>query len=124
MANIEKSIKGHNQKVLRGRPTPNINMCNCCRNDDCLLNSQCLTENVVYRAVVKVEGLSMMTYIGLIKGVFIRRYKKHVTSFRLRKYCNSTPQSKYVWKIKDKMSSHPNITWGIGRKSRSYTEWM
>lgn len=76
-------------------------MCNCCRSDSCPL-----TENVVYRAEAKVEDLSMMTYIGLTKGAFKGSCSNNVTSFRLRKYCNITTLSKYVWKIKD-------VTWDI-----------
>lgn len=45
-------------------------MCNCRKDDSCLLNGQYLADNVVYNAEVKVEVLSTMTYIGSANCAF------------------------------------------------------
>lgn len=70
MPNMESIIKRHNKKVLKGKPSNNINLCNSRKCDNCPLNRQCLTENVVYQAEIDVDELPMMTYIDSIEGVF------------------------------------------------------
>lgn len=64
MPNMKRIIKKHNQKVLRGKPSNNIKLCNSRRSDNCPLNRQCLADNVVYQAEIDIEELPMMTYIA------------------------------------------------------------
>ena len=52
MTNIKAVISGHNKKVLQEQKEDNGRKCNCRNGDDCPLNGQCLTPEVLYEATV------------------------------------------------------------------------
>lgn len=120
MPNIKHIIKGHNQKVLKSKPSNKTPTCNCRKLDDCPLNGQCLTSNTVYQAKVEVNELTTMNYIDSTESLFKKRYSNHLISFRLNKYHSSTALSWYIWDIKDKLNIHPKVSWSIVKRSKSY----
>ena len=54
MNNISSIILGHNKNLLN----PNVTQygCNCRIGEDCPLQNQCLTPNIIYRADVHCEA--------------------------------------------------------------------
>ena len=92
MPNVSRIIAGHNSKILAGeavvapkRPWGN---CSCPRRTRealaCPLGGQCLEENIVYKATVKVEEGAAVeeevqdkTYLGLCSTEWKERLGNH-----------------------------------------------
>ena len=55
MTNIGNIIKAHNTKILNNDNRPKAKTCNCQRRNDCPLDGQCCTNNVIYTAKVTVH---------------------------------------------------------------------
>ena len=52
MPNMARIIAAHNKKVTRPSPTTEIKQCNCRNPQHCILDGQCLTENVIYNTAL------------------------------------------------------------------------
>jgi hypothetical protein len=56
MPNINRKITSHNRAILsQDNCKPNTRTCNCLRPENCPLCGQCLTESIVYQAVVSTN---------------------------------------------------------------------
>ena len=59
MPNVERIIKNHNNRLTNEKDRPDqrreedMKDCNCRNKQDCPMDGNCLTESVVYQAVVK-----------------------------------------------------------------------
>ena len=112
MPNISSIISSHNNRILGTKTSLVEGHCNC--NDgieNCPLQGKCMTESLVYKAIVKTENDSK-EYIGLSSTEFKKRYSNHKTSFNLAAYSNRTGLSKYIWKLKEKNTPY-DISWKI-----------
>ena len=75
----------------------------------CPLGGQCLEENIVYKATVKVEEGAAVeeevqdkTYLGLCSTEWKERLGNHKQSFKKVKRRGETCLSSYVWELKDR----------------------
>ena len=120
MNNMASIIKAHNTMILkRGNEAP-IGTCNCRDKSTCPLDGKCRSDNIVYRAQVKINNRDTKSYIGSTENSFKTRYGNHKCSFANNKYGNCTELSKCVWKIKE--SGHQySINWAIIAHAAAYS---
>ena len=120
MENMGSIIKSHNSKILRtGQPQEKepAKTCNCpkTRKDQCPLQQQCMTANVIYKATVSTSS-GDMNYIGSTGRSFKTRFSEHTHSLRHKESSLSTTLSKHVWKARDRGET-PTIKWSLIHKA-------
>ena len=120
--NMASIISKHNKKILNTKPPITTSKsCNCRIKDDCPLNNNCLTTNIVYNAKVTTnEDATGKNYIGSTEGTFKQRFTQHKLSFKNNKYSNSTELSKYIWQLKDNNTEY-QIQWSIITAAQPYS---
>ena len=97
-SNIKKIISSHNKKVVRKNETPvEKKMCNC-QKPPCPLQGKCLTDNLVYQAMVKCDD-SEHTYVGLAPTTFKLRFGNHKKSINHERYRKETYLSDFIWEL-------------------------
>ena len=121
MPNMKSIIASHNKTVLSNYmstpATEHVKECNCRKKEQCPLEGQCLTNNIVYQATV-TSNITTETYVGPATN-FKERYRNHTLSLRNRKKQNETELSKYIWTLKN--ADKPfNVKWRILRKCKPY----
>ena len=92
MPNMENVIRQHNSRILRDPPPASERNCNCRKPDECPLNGECLSSDIVYKAVIKTDQDSK-EYIGSCSTTFKLRYDNHKSSLANRKKMNDTESS-------------------------------
>jgi hypothetical protein len=121
--NLERIIKGHNNALLnkndieKDKKTKN---CNCKQKNNCPLDGNCLTKNVVYKCVVSSKNVPDKQYIGLTEGEWKKRFANHKQSFKNRKYSKDTMLSKYIWELKDEKIDDYILNWSILKTAPAY----
>ena len=124
MQNMHNLISTHNKSVIAKHTQPETNNakeCNCRQKDSCPLSGECLTESVVYQAIVKREDTGdENSYVGHTEGSFKTRYNNHTNSFRNAKHRHSTALSKHIWQLKE-LNVDYSLKWNIIKKCRSYS---
>ena len=123
MPNVAAIIKGHNSQITQRHANAESSprRCNCRRPAECPLNGDCLTNNVVYKAMVKTTGPDeVREYIGLAETEFKLRYANHLTTFRHESRQNSTELSKYIWQLK-RSNVDFEISWAICQRAPAYS---
>ena len=116
MNNISSIISGHNKNLLN----PNVTQygCNCRIREDCPLQNQCLTPNIIYRAGVYCKAnKDHKFYFGLAQTPFKERFQNRNKDFNHEQYIKSTELSKYkyIWPLKDAGTPYI-INWSIVAK--------
>ena len=106
--NVSSFISSHNKKFLN-RLTGNIKPCYCRNKDECSLNGQCLTQDIVYKCIASASINPDKTYLGTAEGDFKKKYNNHTKSFRHKRYSNETISSKYIWEVKEKHNKMPTL---------------
>lgn len=128
MQNMSNIISSHNKSILNpSKDNAEDRSCSCPKNSksDCPLDGQCLSKNIIYKAVVSTENTAPpintppKQYIGLTSTTFKERFNNHTQSFKARSKSNSSELSKYVWQLKDKKINF-NIKWSIVQKAAPY----
>ena len=102
MANIKSKINLHNKKIIPNSETNrNIRTCNCTNKQQCPLNQQCLSKDIIYQATISsdIQNCQEKHNIGLCHTTFKMRYANHKKSFSHIKYKNNTERSNEYWKI-------------------------
>ena len=94
-------IKGYNKEVSRDKQTTHPG-CNWRKKNECPLNGQCLTNNVIYQAKVSAPSSNPKIYIGMAESEFKTIYNNHKLSFKNKNYANKTALSPQVWDLKEK----------------------
>ena len=92
-------IKNHNARLL-SKGNGNRKACSCRNKSQCPPDCNYLQTSLVYEAEVITEA-EKFRYKGLYEGDFKTRFNTHKSTFRNRKYCNSTELSKRIWALKD-----------------------
>ena len=115
--NLDRIIKKHNRKIINNSIKNNHNnthRCSCRNPQDCPLEGNCLSNNIVYQADIStIEDTSInKTYIGIASTTFKARYGNHVQSFSNYHKRNNTSLSTYYWKLKQRQLT-PTIKWKI-----------
>ena len=117
MPNLGSIISSHNAKILRNaEQTSAKELCNCTKTkkekDECPLKGKCLTDNVVYRAIVTIKDEpNTEDYVGITGNTFKTRFNQHNCDFRPG-HTKKTTLSQYVSKLQDKKKDF-NIVWSI-----------
>ena len=124
MDNMKTMITKHNSRILNkneNRKLQRTDNCNCRRKEQCPLQGNCLTNNIVYRAdVTTTDTRETKQYIGMTANSSKERYRNHIKSIEDRKYSNETELSKYIWDLKSKNQSF-SIKWTIVKRAAAYT---
>ena len=123
MPNMQQIINNHNKSLLKKtEPKPSVNQtCNCRANNECPLDTKCLTSSVIYQATVtRPDTGKDETYIGLTENTFKSRYSGHMSSFRNDNRRHATTLSKCIWLLKDKNVPY-SIKWKIISKAKPYS---
>ena len=119
MPNMISIITSHNRKILNTQHSTQIKGCNCRGGTTaCPLDGKCLTESLIYKAIVKA-GDQKAEYIGLASTDFKTRYNNHNSSFKNSKQENSTGLSKHVWNLKRENKPF-EISWFIASLATPY----
>ena len=97
MPNVERIIKNHNNRLTNEKDGPDQRReedrkdRNCRNKQDCPMDGNCLTESIVYQAVVKNNRSdNTKTYIGLTEGTFTQRGRSSQTLPELSDYGETT----------------------------------
>ena len=81
MPNIKSKINSHNHKISKNntQQEENIKKCNSINKNQCPLNQQCLSTNIVYQANINsnLNNYKEKYYIGLCETTFKLRYANH-----------------------------------------------
>ena len=119
--NMASIIDKHNKKITSNDPTgPPQKECNCRKKEECPLDNNCLSTNLIYNARVTTdEDTTGKNYIGLTEGTFKQRFTQHKLSLQNRKYANSTELSKHIWKLKDNKKNY-TINWSTITSASPY----
>lgn len=120
MANIGSIIQSHNKKLLGESNLLTEKGCNCRKPQECPLDGKCLTESVVYKALVTDEtNQTKYQYIGLSSGPFKKRYYSHTHSFRHNS--KNTKLSECISKLKEQNKPH-SLKWSIKALATPYNQ--
>lgn len=93
MPNIKRIIKGYNHKVLKPKLPNKTATCNCRKSDDSTINGQCLSNNTVYKAMLKLRYSASWIILTRLNTFKQKWHNNVLTSFRLKKCCKSTALS-------------------------------
>ena len=77
MGNMTNVIRRHSSKIQKPTATTPEKKCNCRKKDDCPLDGACLTNNLVYKAVVTAAGHGNKEYIGMTEHELKTRFNNH-----------------------------------------------
>ena len=124
MPNVKQIIDGYNKAILKIAETAQPQKdggktCSCRKKEDCLLNGECLVNEVVYQATVTTRD-KKETYIDLTGAQFKAGYRNHLMSFRHEKRRNETELSEHLWQLKE-ANKEIDITWKTLAKAKPYT---
>ncbi|KAK3739663.1 hypothetical protein QZH41_014203 [Actinostola sp. cb2023] len=122
MPSVKQIIDGHNKATLKKDAQPQHdetkNTCNCRKKDECPLEGECLTKEIIYQATIKTKDTTE-TYVGLTATEFLKtRWRNHQMSFKHEKRKNGTELSKYLWKLKGKQEEY-TLKWRILAKEKA-----
>ena len=114
MPSMKNVIQKHNSKIMDDPKPTNNKTCSCLQKSDCSLNQNCLSECLVYNAVVNTS--TTKNYFGTCEKSFKERYNNHTSSFKNRSRQKSTELSNYIWELKENGENY-TIDWLIAVKS-------
>ena len=100
MCNIQQFIKKYNNFIQNKRNKITLS-CDCRDKNECKLNGNCRTENVIYKYTSLTKSNVKNVYLGVPEREFKKSwYYNHQNSFQNKNYKNSTIFSSYLWSIK------------------------
>ena len=138
MPNLGRIVSSHNTRVLKSlnpvQPKRPWGNCSCPKRkrdaNECPLAGQCIEEQVVYQATVKVNvddgapAVPDQTYLGITEPEWKLRHGNHKQDFKKVSQRGRTCLSKYIWSLKDKglvEERDYNITWALVSKASSFS---
>ena len=113
MNNISSTLSTHNKSILN--PKQISFGWNCRSKDNCPLDGECLTPNIIYRADVTTDN-DQKLYYGTSETTFKQRHSNHTCDFKHVKYQHAIELAKYMWQLKTIIS----ITVLSGRLLQKY----
>ena len=123
LPNMRQIIQAQNQKILSTQPetSQQTRTCNCRVPQDCPLAGQCLTEGVVYQAIVqRQDNGHCESYVGLTENQFKTRLNGHRSTFNNPDDWKTTALSKYIWTLRNSNIQY-NVKWSILKKCKPYS---
>ena len=100
MPNTNNIIRNHNSKIMKNPASSTTKTCNCRQKTDCLMDGNCLSECLIYKA--SASATTNKYYSVTCENIFKERYNNHKCSFRNKSREKNTELSKYVWELKEK----------------------
>ena len=121
LPNIKSIINARNRKILYPSLTVGRRTSNRINISQCLLQQNCLSNNILYQANVTPVGENSETKVeyGICKTTFKLRYANYKKSFNHRNRKSDTELSNELWKRKDNKLSG-NLTWEILGRHQAY----
>lgn len=122
---MESTIKrqhARNFKANVQQDIVNSEKCNCRDKSNYLLDGVCKTEGVIYKAEIKDVNSQSNVHAGCTEGNFRKRWDNHKSSFKIESHRNCTRLASHVWELTEKNNKSLNISWGILRKARPYSD--
>ena len=121
MPNLKTIINSHNRKILESTVRLEQGACNCIVKNDCPLNGNCLTTNLLYEGHItsNITNYGEKVYTGITKPKFKLRFANHKKAFNNKKYKNDTELSKEVWKRKEKNATY-KVVWNAVKQYPDY----
>ena len=95
----------------------NNKTCSCWQKSDCPLNQNCLSECLVYNAVVNTS--TTKNYYRTCEKSFKERCNNHTSSFKNKSRQKSTALSNHIWELKENSENY-TIDWLIAMKAHPY----
>ena len=117
MPSKKNVIQKQNSKIMEDPKPTNKKTCSCRQKSDCPSNQNCLSECLVYNAVVNTS--TTKNYFGTCEKSFKERYNNHTSSFKNRSRQKSTELSNYIWELKENRKNY-TIDWLIAMKAHPY----
>ena len=99
-----KIFQKHNSKIMEDPKPTNNKICSCQQKSDCPLTQYCLSECLVYNAVVNTS--TTKNYYGICEKSFKERYNNHTSSFRNKSRQKSTELPHYIWELKENSENY------------------
>ena len=112
-----KMFQKHNSKIMDDPKPTNNKICSCRQKSDCPLTQNCLSECLVYNAVVTTS--TTKNYYGICEKSFKESYNNHTSSFRNKSRQKSTELPNYIWELKENSENY-TINWLIALKTHPY----
>ena len=115
---MKNVIQNHSSKIKEDSEPTNNKTCSCRQKSDCPLNQNCLSECLVYNAVVNKSAIK--NYCGTCEKSFKEIYNNYTSSFRSksrRQKC--TELSNHIWGLKENGENY-TIDWLIAIKAHPY----
>ena len=94
MPSKKNVIQKQNSKIMEDPKPTNKKTCSCRQKSDCPLNQNCLSECLVYNAVVNTS--TTKNYYGTCEKRFKERYNNHTSSLRNKSCQKSTELSSHI----------------------------
>ena len=107
MNNISSILSTHNKNILN--PKQRSFGYNCRNKDNCPLDGECLTPNIIYRADITTDNDHKYYYVTS-EATFKHRHSNHTRDFKHVKYQHSTELAKYIWQLKNNNFNY-SIEW-------------
>ena len=105
-------LSTHNKNILNLKQTSFG--CNCRNKDNCPLDGECLTPNIIYRADITTDN-DHKFYYGTSETTFKKRHSNHTRDFKHVKYQHATELAKHIWQLKNNNFNY-SIKWLIASK--------
>ena len=102
---------------------PNTKPYNCRTKSKCPLNSQCQSQDIIYKCTVSTSVKPDKLYLGTKEGDFKKRYHNYTKSFHNKWHTNDTSLSKYIWEIKEKHQENLSLKGSIVKKVPAYSKF-
>ena len=117
--NLATTISAHNSKILKPKQQEKNENCNCRKKDECPLEGNCLSKNVIYQATIKEDG-NVETYVGLTSTTFKTRWTAHKSSFKNEIRKTATTLSQHIWRLKSE-SKIFSIGWKLLARAQPFS---
>ena len=111
-------LNNHNRRLLdklkRNSRGPHVASCKSRSKEECPLDRQCNSKNVLYQACIfPIEHNIGISCIDISAGNWKQGLYNHRHSFSNQRLRNPTTLSKYFWKLKDQGLTPSQIKWKI-----------
>ena len=112
MNNISSLLSTHNKNILNPKQTSFG--CNCINKDNCPLDGEWLTLNIIYLADITTDN-DHKCYYNTSETTFKKRHSNHTRYFKHVKYQHATKLAKHIWQLKNNNFCY-SIKWSITSK--------
>ena len=98
MNSISAILSTHNKNILNPKQTSFG--CNCRNKDNCPLEGECLTPNIIYRAEITTDNDHKFYNGTSSETTFEQCHSNHTRDFKHVIYQHATELAKYIWQLK------------------------